>query len=73
MYLRPAISSNDRSKASQLMKEIFKVCPICQKYSFKPNYNMNLIPDPQTLASIVLMQGRRCKLCGFISEPKFPV
>lgn len=73
MYLRPVITSNERTKASQLMKDIFKNCPVCQKYSFKPNFNMNLIPDPQSLASIVFMQGRRCKLCGFTSEPKAPI
>jgi hypothetical protein len=52
---------------------MFKTCPVCGKYSFKPNYNMNLIPDPASLAAIVAMRGRRCKLCNFIVYPSVPI
>jgi hypothetical protein len=73
LFLKPSITSNERTKASKVIKDMFKTCPVCGKYSFKPNYNMNLIPDPASLAAIVAMRGRRCKLCNFIVYPSVPI
>ena len=66
---RPVLSHHQRSKESQIMKDIFKRCPICGKFSFKPNYNMNIIPDKDSLYAIIAMKGRRCRQCNFISDP----
>lgn len=70
VYLKPVISMNVRSKSSDVIKELFKKCPICGKFSFKPNYNVNLIPpNAMIVYSIAAMKGRKCRQCNFISEP----
>lgn len=62
------ISQQKRTKSPEIVQFVFKKCPNCSNYSFKPNTNLNTIYNVYQVKKITAEVGRICRICNYINN-----
>lgn len=66
IWKQSVLSNHELARQPEIIKYIFKKCPVCGNNSLKPNYNLQRLVSKNEIYEIVTKNGRVCSRCKYI-------